>query len=250
MSFENPNGFVQEQEKDEILEVTIRAPKNKHKKLAPLDSDCDSPREPVKKERMAKVNKMEKQVNNLEKHVGKGSKVTLRNLGCVKFLQLTSCLEIMLSLLVIILNILFIFYGMNSGWYYFVDSLGTELEVISFGEGIIAGFFYAIFAVVFVVKLAQEDTSNAVLYVMNGLIITISIALAVGNACQMGLVDQYVPRVGEFPDAELQFIQNSETKQTAVLAVQLSSHLLILLCATGSSVAIPHIWSTSSQYIN
>ena len=31
---------------------------------------------------------------------------------------------------VIILNILFIFYGMNSGWYHFVDSLGTELEVI------------------------------------------------------------------------------------------------------------------------
>ena len=62
--------------------------------------------------------------------------------------------------------------------------------MISFGEGIIAGFFYAIFAVVFLVKLAQEDTSNAVLYVMNGFIITISIALAVGNACQMGLVDQ------------------------------------------------------------
>ena len=62
--------------------------------------------------------------------------MTVRNLGCVKFLQLTSCLEIMLSLLVIILNILFIFYGMNSGWYYFVDSLGTELEVISFWEGI------------------------------------------------------------------------------------------------------------------
>ena len=94
--------------------------------------------------------------------------MTLRNLGCVRFLQLTSCLEIMLSLLVllyliififvfiillsllvtfihhifvkvtlihmiiqvIILNILFIFYGMNSGWYHFVDSLGTELEVI------------------------------------------------------------------------------------------------------------------------
>ena len=36
---------------------------------------ASSPREPVKKERMAKVNKMEKQVNNLEKHVGKGSKV-------------------------------------------------------------------------------------------------------------------------------------------------------------------------------
>ena len=34
-----------------------------------------SPREPPKKERMAKVNKMEKQVNNLEKNVGKDSKV-------------------------------------------------------------------------------------------------------------------------------------------------------------------------------
>ena len=34
-----------------------------------------SPRDPPKKERMAKVNKMEKQVNNLEKHVAKESKV-------------------------------------------------------------------------------------------------------------------------------------------------------------------------------
>ena len=72
--------------------------------------------------------------------------------------------------------------------------------MISFGEGIIAGFFYAIFAVVFLVKLAQEDTNNTVLYVMNGLIITMSIALAVGNACQMGLVDQvYVPEELERP---------------------------------------------------
>ena len=62
--------------------------------------------------------------------------------------------------------------------------------MISFGEGIIAGFFYAIFAIVFLAKLVQEDSSNTVLYVMNGLIIAMSILLAVGNACQMGLVDQ------------------------------------------------------------
>ena len=62
--------------------------------------------------------------------------------------------------------------------------------MISFGEGIIAGFFYAIFAIVFLAKLAQEDSSHTVLYVMNGLIIAMSILLAVGNACQMGLVDQ------------------------------------------------------------
>ena len=66
--------------------------------------------------------------------------------------------------------------------------------MISFGEGIIAGFFYSIFAVVFLLKLAQEDTNNTLLYVMNGLIITISIVLAVGNACQMGLVDQVCAR--------------------------------------------------------
>ena len=66
--------------------------------------------------------------------------------------------------------------------------------MISFGEGIIAGFFYAIFAVVFLMKLAQEDTNNTLLYVMNGLIITTSIALAIGNACQMGLVDQVCAR--------------------------------------------------------
>ena len=103
--------------------------------------------------------------------------------------------------------------------------------MISFGEGIIAGFFYAIFAIVFLVKLAQEDSSNIVLYVMNGLIIAMSILLAVGNACQMGLVDQvnvmlvfyaktkglsrifcpqYVPRVGDFPETKLLFIHSSE----------------------------------------
>ena len=68
----------------------------------------------------------------------------------------------------------------------------THPKVISFGEGIIAGFFYAIFAIVFLAKLAQEDSSNTVLYVMNGLIIAMSILLAVGNACQMGLVDQVI----------------------------------------------------------
>ena len=68
----------------------------------------------------------------------------------------------------------------------------THPKVISFGEGIIAGFFYAIFAIVFLAKLAQEDSSNTVLYVMNGLIIAMSILLAIGNACQMGLVDQVI----------------------------------------------------------
>ena len=68
----------------------------------------------------------------------------------------------------------------------------THPKVISFGEGIIVGFFYAIFATVFLAKLAQEDSSNTILYVMNGLIVAMSILLAICNACQMGLVDQVI----------------------------------------------------------
>ena len=116
--------------------------------------------------------------------------VSARNPGVLKFLQVTSTLEIFLSFLIIILNILFIFYGMNSGWYYFVDSLGTELKVISIGEGIIAGFFYIIFASVFLVKLASADLSNTVLYAMNSLILILTVVLAIANACQLGLVNQ------------------------------------------------------------
>ena len=38
------------------------------------------------------------------------------------------------GLLVMVFNILFIYFGMHSGWYYFQDSLGTELKVGS-GDG-------------------------------------------------------------------------------------------------------------------
>ena len=140
--------------------------------------------------RSNKVSTVEHQVDTSPPDSSTVFQGSLRNWGCVKFLQVTSTLEILLGFLVIILNILFIFFGMNSGWYYFVDSLGTELEVISIGEGIIAGFFYIIFAVVFLVKLSQEDTDNMVLYVMNVLILMISMVLAIANACQIGLVDQ------------------------------------------------------------
>ena len=40
-------------------------------------------------------------------------------------------MEMLLGLLVLVLNVIFIFFGRNTGWYYFVDSLGTELKVVS-----------------------------------------------------------------------------------------------------------------------
>ena len=38
-------------------------------------------------------------------------------------------LILMGGLLAMVFNILFIYFGMQSGWYYFKDSLGTELKV-------------------------------------------------------------------------------------------------------------------------
>ena len=38
---------------------------------------------------------------------------------------------VLLGLLVLVFNVIFIFFGQNTGWYYFVDSLGTELKVVS-----------------------------------------------------------------------------------------------------------------------
>ena len=46
-------------------------------------------------------------------------------------LVILSSLEMLLGLLVLVLNVIFIFFGQNTGWYYFVDSLGTELKVVS-----------------------------------------------------------------------------------------------------------------------
>lgn len=90
-----------------------------------------------------------------------------------------SSIELPLGLLVLVLNVIFIFFGRNTGWYYFVDSLGTELKVvsterkthyldrlglsrrhkdkyvpqISVGEGIVSGLLY----------LALSATSLAIL---------------------------------------------------------------------------------------
>ena len=90
-----------------------------------------------------------------------------------------SSMELPLGLLVLVLNVIFIFFGRNTGWYYFVDSLGTELKVvsvqrkthildilglsrghkdkyvpqISVGEGIVSGLLY----------LALSATSLAIL---------------------------------------------------------------------------------------
>ena len=69
------------------------------------------------------------------------------------------------GILVVIFNILFIYFGMSSKWYHFQDSLGTELKVISIGEGIIAGFFYFVFGAISLSIFKSQ--SHGLLFALN-----------------------------------------------------------------------------------
>ena len=72
-------------------------------------------------------------------------------------LEASGVVVILGGVLVAVFNILFIYFGMSSGWYYFRDSLGTELKVISVGEGIVTGLFYFIFGVI---SLSMINSGN------------------------------------------------------------------------------------------
>ena len=55
------------------------------------------------------------------------------------FLNGVGVAELVLGVLVMILNVIFIYDGMNSGWYHSPEEEGSQLKVVSIGEGIIAG---------------------------------------------------------------------------------------------------------------
>ena len=131
------------------------------------------------------------------------------------FVEAAGATQIVCGVLVAVFNILFIYYGMASGWYYFQDSLGTEMKVISIGEGIIAGLFYMSFGSVFLYSLQSSGSSNSLLIcsVMNMLI---SLTLILTNTCQLGLVSWYLPSsstAGSYPDIERSAMAKIEEQQ-------------------------------------
>ena len=128
--------------------------------------------------------------------------------------------QIVCGLLVAVFNILFIYYGISSGWYYFKDSLGTEMRVISIGEGILAGCVYVIFASFFLYNLHWPSSYSAHKLVFCSLIILLtSVSLVLANTCQLGLVSRYRPSsasAGAFPDIERSFMEKVEEQQVYV----------------------------------
>ena len=166
--------------------------------------------------------------------------------GRVKlFLEVVGVLELFLGVLVIVLNILFIYFGINSGWYYSKDSLGTELKVISIGEGIIAGFFYILFAIVFLVKLSTGRSITILMYILNILMTLISFTLILTNACQIGLVSWYVPRTTSamYPEQEVKLMDKMEKLQMVVLSLQLVAHMGVMVSAVGAMLGLVKLFT-------
>ena len=134
------------------------------------------------------------------------------------FVEAAAATQIVCGVLAAVFNILFIYYGMISGWYYFKDSLGTEMKVISIGEGIIAGLFYMSFGSVFLYTLQSSGSSNgSSLLVCSVMNLLISLALILTNTCQLGLVSWHVPRTvsAAFPDQEYRAMQQDEWRQVS-----------------------------------
>ena len=82
--------------------------------------------------------------------------------------EVSLVLQIVSGVFVIICNILFIWFGILSGWY----DVTPELKVISVGEGIIAGVLYFIFAgsSLFILH-CQQRSSHGVFLTLNILVI-------------------------------------------------------------------------------
>ena len=189
------------------------------------------------------IRKMPKKLAPLAKDIVRSTRVNM-------FLEGLGILEIFLGVLVIVLNILFIYFGMSSGWYYFQDSLGTEMKVISIGEGIIAGFFYIIFGAVFLAKLGKGDSGTGLMSIMNIIIIIISFTLILTNACQIGLVSWYVPKTASalYPEEEAKMNDKVEDQQMVVLSLQMISHMVVLVSATSALVSIPKLHTTPQTF--
>ena len=131
--------------------------------------------------------------------------------------EVTGATQIVCGLLVAVFNILFIYYGISSGWYYAKDSLGTEMKVISIGEGILAGLVYTVFGSLFLYTVHWSGSySGHNLMIYSVITLVTSLTLVLANTCQLGLVSWYFPSsvsAGAYPDIERRFMEKVEEQQ-------------------------------------
>jgi len=162
----------------------------------------------------------------------------------ISFLFSAAILHLTLGLLVLILNVIFIYDGMNSGWYYFKDSLGTELKVISIGEGILAGIFFIIIASVILFILTKSSYNRNILYPLYITMILLSVVLIITTGCQIGLIHQYVPVkdiTSSNKEYQLNLLYREEDRQTAVVAVEMVAYFFIFVSSIVAVLFVPVI---------
>merc|ERR1711884_794136 len=89
--------------------------------------------------------------------------------------------QFVLGAVVMVLNIVFIYDGMNSGWY--GDQGG--LRVVSIGEGIIAGFLYLGLGGAVLAVLGRPGHHLKALLGLEASMLLLSLTLTIANGCQL-----------------------------------------------------------------
>jgi hypothetical protein len=152
---------------------------------------------------------------------------------CCRKFQLASLIQTFLGLLVMILNIIFIYFGLKAKWYNSFLGQDSGLNVISIGEGIIAGFLYIIINLLSL-YLRNKDQYKKTLIILLFLLITISTSLTLINACQIGLVQMFSPRHLQDEDTKTRQVEMAETDQVAqivILALEMVANYVVLMVA-------------------
>jgi len=222
MDSETKNGFISELERVIEVQNAVNLEDMKNNKVH--DGNLKEEEEP---------DKMFAAQHTLKKEKGRRQKF-------VTFLFSAAILHITFGVLVMVLNVIFIYDGMNSGWYYFKDSLGTELKVISIGEGILAGLFFICIAFLVLLVLTKKGCSKNFLYPLYIILILLSFSLILTTGCQIGLIHQYVPdKDTNSKSQEHKLIMMEEARQTGVVAVQMGAYFLVFISSIVSVLFVP-----------
>ena len=155
--------------------------------------------------------------------------------------QLASLLQIFLGLLVMVLNIIFIYFGLKAKWYTSFLGQDSSLNVISVGEGIIAGLFYVIIALLSL-YLRNREKYKKTLLSLYFLLITISTSLTLANACQIGLVQMFSPRQWQHKDSmarqvEMSLAEVDRISQIVILVFEMSANYSVLVISVLTAFA-------------
>ena len=162
---------------------------------------------------------------------------------CTRKFQLASLIQMCLGLLVMILNIIFIYFELKAKWYISFLGQDSALNVISIGEGIIAGFLYIIINLLSL-YLRNRDQFKKTLLILHFLLITISTSLTLANACQIGLVQMFSPRHLQYEDnktrhmeMEMSLAETDRIAQIVILALEMVANYAVLMVAVVTAFA-------------